>query len=396
MSQALNILKERLDYAVILRLLGIPFVDAPGEGCYYFRCLNPDHEDRDPSMKVQYRTRGKARAGLWRCWNKACGEWGKDIFDLVRIIRRTPAGKPCSLRAAVQFAEGTAEAVKGHEVFNALALEDLDAQFVPDTISYADRPFPVLIPQPHRPVDPMHYYFTMRRAPPVNPLHAMHENAVVMTEGEYRGYMVVPICWHDGSVITFQAIALEDRALDWRREYVEGTRKSVAAKLFPPRAPVDQLLYGAHRLKPASVVVVVEGIYDLWRVWDAFTKYPRDFDGWTAVATFTNRLTHDSTKGNDQAAILRQHFPKEIVVLPDNDPKKEGEEAAGAQLVLDVGKVFSYACPVSIGRLPPGHDPDSAGATGVANALRSRVSYARWAIERAAGPRVRPGYDLSD
>ena len=94
MSRELDLLKERIDYPMILRLLGIPFVDAQGEGALYFRCLNPEHEDKDPSMKVQYRTRGKAHAGRWRCWNKQCSQWGRDIFDLVRVMRR------CSMRDA--------------------------------------------------------------------------------------------------------------------------------------------------------------------------------------------------------------------------------------------------------------------------------------------------------
>ena len=375
MSRELELLKDRIDYETILRLLGIPYLVAEGEGCLRFRCLNPEHEDRDPSMKVQFRTRGKAKAGRWRCWNNACTAWGRDIFDLIRVMRR------CSMREAVEFASGNSEQVSGTEILRALAVEDIGTGFQPPNIRTAERPFPQPTPVPSRPVDPQHYYFMERRSPPLNPKHACDDGAVYVTAGEYEGYMAVPVRWKDGTQVTFQCFAIDDDARAKRRERFP--RKSDSKKLFPPRAPIDRVIFGIERMRLNQPCILTEGVFDSWRCRDAVARAGADF---ACLSPLSNKFTQGSNYGNDHYALLRSYNPPEIVIIPD----QKGAEGSGDQLVLDVGEAFGYETRVTIATLPKGEDPDSAGVVAILRALEARTSYARWAIDRAAGPSVRP------
>lgn len=383
MTEELDLLKSRIDYRLMLRLLGIPFIEKEAEGALYFRCLNPDHEDRDPSMKVQFRTRGTAEIGHWRCWNRACYRWGKDILDLIRVM------KHCDLRHAIEFVTKVTEGVTGVDVLMALASEQIDAINLAPRHSFAQKPSPIFLPEPNRPIEPTHDFFTKIRRHPMDSRWACEEGAVLVTSGPYEGYMVVPLRWHDGDTITFQAFAAEPGAVERRHERYPGI--AAERRLYPPKAPVDRLLHGLNRGVAGGVAVVVEGIFDNWRVWSALAAHHDEFVTWYGLAAFSNRFTHGSRIGHDQATLLRPWFPREIVVLHDNDPDpdKPGVEPDGVKLVLDVGEAFGYTCPVSVGRLPEGHDPDSAGIEAIVEALRARESYAGWAVRRAAGPRPR-------
>jgi hypothetical protein len=322
-------------------------------------------------MRVQYRTRGKAHAGLWRCWNHACRRWGRDVFDLVRVMRR------CDMNAAVEFVKESADGVSGSDVLAALANEDIarigGARSEPE---YPVMPFPTFLPEPNRAMDTDHPYFSKTRDPAVNGSHALFEDVRFATGGEYEGYMLVPLRWGDGTTVTFQAIAVEPWAVERRRDRYP--KKSAERKLYPPDAPIDRVIYGHHRARPGMTLVVSEGVMDTWRAWDAIDG---EFDGFAALATMSNRVSEP------QARILRHLRPAAVVALHDNE---DVPEPPGLQLVLDLGSALGYTVPLFVASVPKGCDPDDAGVDGVREALRGMVSYGRWAALWATRPPDRP------
>lgn len=364
-----DLIKGRIDYHALLRTLGIEFIDREGEGALYFRCLNPQHEDTDPSMKVHYRTRGNATQGLWRCWNGACRIWRGDVIDLVRVMRRQTYAE------AVAWLTAFVGGIASKDILVAVAQEEIRARSAAMESDRPEMPFPCFLPEPNVPMEPDHGYFRVVRDPPVNGENARADGCVHVVGGEYGGYMAVPIRWMDGTVVTFQAIAVDPdavaRRLRWAAEH--HTVKAARAKLYPPEAPTDRLVYGAHRVRPGGIVGLVEGVLDDWRLWDALP-------GVQGCATLSNRVT------KVQAAILLGLYPSEIVLFPDNDPNEKGFRP-GDQLVLDAVEALAYAVPVSVATLPEGEDPDSAGEDALRKAFAERVGFGSWVLRWGTAPR---------
>lgn len=380
---SLQILKDRLDYHTVVRALGIPYIDNQREGCLYFRCLNPEHEDRDPSMKVQYRGRPTVQAGTWRCWNGSCRAqgWQGDIIDLVRVMRR------CSLSEAVTWLEGVSGQIIGADILREIAERDLRQQHMPTVVPHAEMPFPQFLPEPHVPMPPDHPYFTETRNPPVDGSQVVEDGAVYVTGGPYYGYMVVPLRWIDGSIVTWQAIAVEPWTIPHRAAHYPGW--PVKGKLYPSEAPIDQCLYGIERMPEGAIAVISEGIFDVWRARQAALP------DMCPVGAMSNRFTHDHALGHDQMHLLLARKPREVVVLHDNEaPTKKQPEPPGLSLVLDVGAALGYRLPVSVASVPQGFDPDSAGTDRVRAALRARQPYGAWAVRRASHPQ--PTVHLGD
>lgn len=319
-------------------------------------------------MSVRYRARGRAPVGFWHCWNGGCRLWRGDVIDLVRVMRRL------TYQEAVSWLSGFAGGIATKDILAALAQEEINAGIAREE-RRPEMPFPVLLPEPSVPMEPDHPYFRVVRDPPVNGENARLDGCVRVTAGEYAGYMAVPLRWQDGTTVTFQAIAVEPDAVGRRTRWAEqhGTVRAAHAKLYPADAPVDRLVYGAHRARPGGVVGLVEGVFDDWRVWDALPEVH-------GCASMSNRLTRA------QAAVLLGLYPSEIVLFPDNDPNEKGE-APGDRLVLDAAEHLAYAVPVSVATLPAGEDPDSAGVDALRKAYAERVGFGAWVVRWGTAPR---------
>lgn len=368
-----EMIKAQLDYESILQRLGIEFVRDEADGVLLFRCLNPDHNDSNPSMRLRFADGGeKNPIGAWRCWNGACERWRGDVFDLIRVMRRDDHGYPIRLAEAATFALGGV-GVSREQMIAAMCDADIRLQQIK-----AEEPIAMPVPQSFPvgavPFPAGHPYLSHVRKPAIDETWAADEECMYCPTGPYEGYMIIPLRWLDGTTISWQAIAVEPWATERRRE--KGF-KTCASKLFPKDCPVASVLYGCHRAPRNTTLVVAEGIFDVWRIWDADYRDLIDGERYYGVGTMTNRLS------DVQENLFRILDPDRIIVLPDNKPKEgEVEDTAGNALAMQIIERLGGSFPVFVGALPVGEDPDSAGVRRVSEAIRNAVDSVTWAVER--------------
>ncbi len=384
--------KEHLDYEAILQLLGIPYIEDESDGTLLFRCLNPDHNDATPSMRLRYRYDGneKAALGSWKCWNGACHRWRGDVFDLIRVMRRDAAGRPINLTEAMLFATGGA-GVSTDRMITAMCDDDIrNMNFKPK--EPLAMPVPQVMPAGALSLPDLggtHRYLYETRVPAIDARWPIEEECMVATSGPYEGYMIIPLRWMNGTPFTFQAVAVESWAVELRKS--KGF-KNLGTKLYPHKCPINHVLYGCHRAMKNAHLAVGEGCFDAWRLWEADDLFgDHDFHG---LGTMTNRLTEEAEE------IFRWLQPSRITVVKDNKPKPgEVEDTAGVSLALQFIERLGSECPVHVADLPVGNDPDSCDPGVLYRTVMDAPDSVTWAIQRGkrlAGFEETPGPSLSD
>lgn len=389
--------KEHLDYEMILQALGIPYVKDAADGTFKFRCLNPDHHDSDPSMRLRYVEAGSRNpAGAWRCWNGACSSWRGDVFDLIRIVRprvQNPISgemEMITLSEAVSFATG-GKGFSSEAMIRAMCDADIRSQSATKE-GPLTMPVPQAMPAASIPLInlPPHRFFTEMRNPPIPDRWAKDEECVVIHAGPYEGYMAIPLRWIDGTPFSFQCVAVEPWAQELRAS--KGF-KNAGSKLYPHECPISSVLYGCHRAPRGQHLVICEGVFDAWRIWEADDIIAGGGE-YFGLGTMSNNFT------DEQEEILRWLEPERITVARDNKPKDgEKEDTAGIALAAKIIERLGSYCPVHVANLPVGNDPDSTDIGTLHDCITKAPDSINWAISRGlalAGRGPAPAPTLED
>jgi DNA primase len=148
--------------------------------------------------------------------------------------------------------------------------------------------------------------------------------------GMMHGRVVFPIRNIEGQLIAYVGRWAEDPVPSGKRKY-----------FLPPGFKRGLELYNLHRaVKESTAVIVVEGYFDVLRLYEA---------GYRAVVSIMGAAITD-----EQVELLKEHFDRVLLLLDGDEAGRKAAESIAQKLIYDLS--------VRIARLPEGVDPDHAGA----------------------------------
>ena len=316
-----------IDKQYVLNILGIENERRRNSRGYeiYFKCVNPDHEDKSPSASMA--EIGKY-AGLFNCW--VCHDHGNLIHIVQRILKKSFVDALSWLSTMVTSSELTTtkalmlnlDKLKPERKKHDIAIAEICAQL---PANYAPCGFSHMVA-----LDAERYLISRRIS-----LETQRTYMCGATEHYQIGRCgIIPIYMYEKIVSLF---------------FFETKRGG--AKRYPKGSPMNDMLFNYDNAIKTNTCIIVESILDVLQM------HTLGFS--SGVSCFTNRLSETQCE-------LIKKFDR-IIVYPDLDGLPGWHLVT--QCVKEFGKSIEIAFP------PTGYDPGDCDEVQMAKSLNSIIKY---------------------
>lgn len=329
-------LQRNLDVKKCLSSLNINFDDRRGGGELILKCVNPSHNDKNPSLQMN--ARGDEYNGVWTC--NPCG-WRGSFIKFVMYVTGWTFKQSLDFLTAntneILYIDDSASIIKDRE--EALFIESNKRfEFTPSPISFEYIPFENK--DDWDPLNPFEAYMINRRVSPqvAYELEVGYSNYFQYGKMNMISCIVVPVRYK-GICCSFLLRSTFDKA-----------------KLYPPDAPNKYFFYNFDFINYDWPTIIVEGFFDV-----AVIKTAIFFLGlqYNVIASWSNNPTEYHIE-------LLKTLPGEKIVMPDRD-------GIGGKILVDkIAEPLCHEHHISIANIPLGKDPGQCTFYEIDEALKNR------------------------
>lgn len=275
MSNLLDKIKEDIDAEELLNELGAEII-SKNDNEINIRCLNPDHNDNNPSCNYNIDTH------MWNCFG--C-DWGGDIITLVQKV------KDLSYRLTISYLKSFISGAITENIEEGLTkrlILEYKKKKIKNVINDVNLPtnFNLNFNEANNTIKS---YIKDRK---LNTLICNKYFIGFCNSGKYMNRIVFPIVYFDKIIgYTGRATWLSDDKKHLKYKHHEGT-------------PIGNMIWGLYSGYKKENPIFVEGILDAIKL---------RIYGLNAYTCFNNNITETQVK------IIDGSFDDKIYIMPDND-----------------------------------------------------------------------------
>lgn len=313
---------RKIDLLKVFEYLGITEYKSKKEDLYV-RCLNPNHEDKDPSLSIN---NGRYK-GQFNCWS--CDFRGKNLVQLVSLVKKITERESFDILCKIA---GVGKNFTENEVLDK-SLKAKKRMSLIVSKKKEDQEF-IEIDLPRNCISAINRKEAEEYRIPNE--FVKKYDVKLCTKGYYENRLIFPI-YFSNKLVSFLARATWK--IDKASQFPLNTKS-----LYPANAPTGRIIFNYDDSNVDSIVLV-EGIKDCIRVQEA---------GFKSIACFGNKIT-------DEQEILLAKKYKKILILPDRNAEKEiranPEKDPGMLLVKSIVTKLSHKVDIWVGIVPDDKDP---------------------------------------